>query len=179
MTTKQSIHTQDPFGNPFMPHPIKQETHVDNKLYEEVLMKNLKKHWLCFTALLQTRWVFSSSRAVITRCSFWATASLHSYCKVKHHPSGMTVSLKTVLELWAFLRAIVMSSETFNWARAATRGQRTAFLHCLLPVVLLCSAWLHSVDNMSMHTQTWAADWHQCSGLLSYMAKKIKHLNTK
>lgn len=34
----------------------------------------------------------------------------------------MTVSLKTVLELWAFLRPNVMSSETFNWARAATGG---------------------------------------------------------
>ncbi|KAK5858545.1 hypothetical protein PBY51_002678 [Eleginops maclovinus] len=66
----------------------------------------------------------------------------------------MTVSLKTVLQLWAFLRAKVMSSETFNWARAATGGQQTAFLHRLRPVVLLFAAWLQSVDVMSMPTQT-------------------------
>lgn len=111
---------------------------------------------LLLPAALRCSIFFRSRRSIIA----WDVHSEQlphctAIAEAKDRPGGMTVSLKVVvLQLWAFLRATVMSSETFNWARAATGGQRTAFLHRLHPVVLLLAAWLQSVDNMPMPTLT-------------------------
>lgn len=76
-----------------------------------------------------------------------ALSELLHHCTAIAKPMTIhAMSLKTVLELWAFLRAKVMSSEMFNWPRTTTGGQQTAFLFCQPASMLLLDAWLQSVE---------------------------------